>query len=481
VRYCNVIPCPLGINGETQLPWVQVCVFVKNRAYSIISGLRIYHYGDDPDKFYDKMVSDGGHEIDRTVISRRQEGDYVITTYRFNRWVYSDRIYLVWWNESRNVNCKIAEIELLKPPLVPTVTADFWYRKHLQKPQNIERLYDGLWTTQVQTISYSKPLKSFLYAVFEFKNYIDKNNKEYSGQPIDAIDITGGWYIPSGAVGARKYETKARYTIKYNTDGSNIYFPISAETTNFELSSGETKSFEREVLGEDFVAKRLALYVEDIEPIEDLGLTKWVISLVEFACYRNIYLVGETKLIPTTKLTQATNYGDTTIYVKDTGAFPSAGTAYLDDTLFTYTGKTATSFTGCSGIVEKSVNTRVSQYLEEKTNPLHPRYGWIYDPDHLLVKVGDRVYKDTEINKYLNTEQIIKDYSKMFLRELSNNISKANVTVVARPDAVIGDSVLVSDTVNLGEDKIYFVEGIDTSTEGGTNFKLSRYADYVYL
>lgn len=54
-------------------------------------------------------------------------------------------------------------------------------------------------------------------------------------------------------------------------------------------------------------------------------------------------------------LTAATTSGDTTVNVKDTTDFASSGTAIIIDPAndrdsFTYTGKTATTLTGCSGV-----------------------------------------------------------------------------------------------------------------------------------
>lgn len=50
----------------------------------------------------------------------------------------------------------------------------------------------------------------------------------------------------------------------------------------------------------------------------------------------------------TTYLTSAALSGDTTLTVNDTTYFPSAGTLYIDNELISYTGKTSTTFTGCT-------------------------------------------------------------------------------------------------------------------------------------
>lgn len=49
-----------------------------------------------------------------------------------------------------------------------------------------------------------------------------------------------------------------------------------------------------------------------------------------------------------TFLTADPGVGGTTLNVNDTTYFPSAGTVYIDNELIRYTGKTATSFTGCT-------------------------------------------------------------------------------------------------------------------------------------
>jgi hypothetical protein len=47
-------------------------------------------------------------------------------------------------------------------------------------------------------------------------------------------------------------------------------------------------------------------------------------------------------------LTVAALAGDTTLTVNDTTYYPTAGTLYIDNELISYTGKTATTFTGCT-------------------------------------------------------------------------------------------------------------------------------------
>jgi len=55
-----------------------------------------------------------------------------------------------------------------------------------------------------------------------------------------------------------------------------------------------------------------------------------------------------------TTLSNDTADDDVTVTVASTAAFPASGVAILEDTPFSYTGKTSTTFTGCVGVVEKT-------------------------------------------------------------------------------------------------------------------------------
>lgn len=55
--------------------------------------------------------------------------------------------------------------------------------------------------------------------------------------------------------------------------------------------------------------------------------------------------------IPWTSLSTATAIGDTTIYVGDTTNYWTTWALFIAGNIVTYTGKTATSFTGCSGVL----------------------------------------------------------------------------------------------------------------------------------
>lgn len=73
-------------------------------------------------------------------------------------------------------------------------------------------------------------------------------------------------------------------------------------------------------------------------------------------------LTARTMQTKGSQLTQATNAGDSTIYVADTTDFPSSGVGWISDTTvdeFTYTGKTGTTLTGCSGVLTHSAGLPV--------------------------------------------------------------------------------------------------------------------------
>ena len=168
-------------------------------------------------------------------------------------------------------------------------------------------------------------------------------------------------------------------------------------------------------------------------------------------------LEEESKLIPTTKLTQATLDDDATIYAEDTTSFPDSGTAFISAEEFTYTGKTTASFTGCTGVKASLIDARISEYLENDND--------IYDPDYLLQKLGDKLYKDTTISTYLNTTAKLKNRVKTTNIELYKNHTKVNVPAVARPDALIGDTVKITDIEN-NIIRNYFIESFSKSLAG---------------
>ena len=63
-------------------------------------------------------------------------------------------------------------------------------------------------------------------------------------------------------------------------------------------------------------------------------------------------------LIKNTRLTADVLLGATTVDVDSTAQFDASGTFYLNSAIVTYTAKTATSFTGCTGVIASGDNSR---------------------------------------------------------------------------------------------------------------------------
>lgn len=76
-----------------------------------------------------------------------------------------------------------------------------------------------------------------------------------------------------------------------------------------------------------------------------------------------------------TRLTDVADYNDATLLVQSTAAFPASGSLYLGKELVTYSGKTATSFTGCTrGVCGLAYTHRPGTSGQTVTNA--PRY-WL--------------------------------------------------------------------------------------------------------
>lgn len=89
----------------------------------------------------------------------------------------------------------------------------------------------------------------------------------------------------------------------------------------------------------------------DTPVYEYFDATVYFISDVDVAKEFNLYIQ--------TRLTADVDDDDTTVYVDDTTAFPNGGNFYLNSQIVAYTGKTATSFTGCTGVVASGDNSLV--------------------------------------------------------------------------------------------------------------------------
>jgi hypothetical protein len=206
----------------------------------------------------------------------------------------------------------------------------------------------------------------------------------------------------------------------------------------------------------------------------DLGC--YALSLVEIAAYQDVVLRGECKLVPTTELTSAYTGGGASMLVKNTSAFPSgAGFAYLNSgsglstSTFWYSGKTSTSFTGvtgASGMGTYAIGNKVYDYIETDTS--------LYDSDYLLEKLGDIVYKNTNVNEYLVNQEKVDARAKDYLEEFMKEHTLLDIDLIYAPYLQVGQTVNLVDTYNRIDNIKYFIERKST-TNNGTSLTIARY------
>jgi hypothetical protein len=101
--------------------------------------------------------------------------------------------------------------------------------------------------------------------------------------------------------------------------------------------------------------------------ISDLAVTSAKISSLDAGkittgTLRGIYLYGNAIMTKGSYLSSTCAGGATTLNIGDTSDFPASGTAYFIDSsndrdTFTYTGKTDTTLTGCSGVLAHTVSS----------------------------------------------------------------------------------------------------------------------------
>lgn len=355
----------------------------------------------------------------------------------------------------------------IKKSLIPerekaSVSGTYVYYATTTPVGGIESIIDGKWNTQVQTEFFGSPPSGYHYSTIDMQEV----------KTIQAIDIIGGFYKPDQY---RKFDVGMNLTLQYSTDGSN-YYEIGDKTHNFKLSGGSSISFEEEELGTSFQARYLKIILEDVEKLS-YGDGVWVVAISELAAYDDIIVKAEVTLISTTVLTQNVTASDTTIHVSSTAGFtePESAeehTAYMDkDTnkSFTYTGITATTFTGCtveSGI-SSIIDDYVTQTLETDTT--------LYDHLYLLPHLGDRLYKEIRINdENLYTQTQMDDISKSFLEEFVKEHTKLQTDIVFAPYIKVGSTIALTDNYNNISNVRYFVESV--SNKGGFyNLVLARY------
>jgi len=323
-----------------------------------------------------------------------------------------------------------------------TITADFEYATALAPIYSGRNMFDGRWDTQSHVVFYSKPPAGYAFAEIDL-------GQAYT---IQAIDIIHGFFKPDEK---RSFDINNKYSLEYSTNGIN-YYPICKEATNFSLSGGASISFERDKIGDDFSVRYFKLIVNDMEKI-DYKNGCWVVAFTEFAAFKEVILKGEATLISTTHLSSAYTSG-TTLNVDSTVGFSASGTAYLEDeTAFTYTSTTSTAFLGCSGLVAAAIDSRVSSSLETSTT--------VYDEFSLLPNIGDKVFKESALNDFLDTTTRVEKRAKDFLVEFNKDHSKATISSTYAPHVRVGQTIKIVDSTN-HISRNYFVESIRGSDNG---------------
>ena len=356
-----------------------------------------------------------------------------------------------------NIRFKIHK-SILPNPTVVTVHATFEYWAVFIPIHDVAAIKDGRWDTQAQMEFYSEPPSGYNLAIIDL-------GATYT---IQAVDITAGFFIPDGETIERRIDSNNRLSLQYSLNGTD-YYEIASELNNFALDSGEAKSFEESDLGIGFEARYFKLISESASKIEFKNGV-WVVAISEFAVYGDLVLKSEIQLIPTTYLsnTVVPESGTFTIDVDSTSGFDSSGDAYIRNIFysfdgFSYTGITATSFTGCSGLSDAhAIDDMLVQEMEADDT--------VYDVDGLLPKLGDRIFKENVVNSNQLYNQSSLDWvGKAWLQEFIKNHNKKTINIIYSPHLIIGDTVYLED-----EGLNYFIEAI-SENNGRSQLILARY------
>lgn len=385
------------------------------------------------------------------------------------------------------VKFKISK-SLIRSTAETAVKATFEYLSVITPFKDIASVIDGRWDTQVQTEFFSEPPIGYNYAILDLG----------TTKSLQALDIVAGFYKPDSV---RKFDIQFNATIQYSLNGTD-YYDVSDKTNNFQLSGGESKSFEEEDLGVGFKARYLKLVLENVDKIEysseqvevaddnkqyfiKQGLittttpngTKivtrsgiYVVAITEISAYDNIIIKSESELIPYTTLataisiTSGTASGtySTTVTVASTEGFASSGVAYIIDAdntydAFTYTAITTTKFTGVTGLQEShSIGVDVVQEIASGSNR--------YDYNTVRPKLGDRIFKLNKIDdNLLFTQSQLDNLAAAYMEEFLKNHTKSQIDIAYSPHLEIGQTLrIVSAHANI--DRNYFIESISNNS-----------------
>jgi len=338
------------------------------------------------------------------------------------------------------------------------VAASFPYHTKIETdPEKFVRLIDGFYGTACQTEWQSKPINGLPYFTLELGD---------TPQSLDAIDIVSGFYYPSGAAGGgRKFDFSNTYSVVYSNDGINFSY-ICDELTKFSLDSGQSLQVDSGI-EEEFSARYLRLIMEDVGKVEYMS-GRWVVSIVEFSVWKNLQLVGEAKLLAQDDGGYCTVSGNVATDTTKTWTVDLKKGKYFVDSLgntFTIVSNTATTIS-----LDGDPYTGKYAIFDRKKTDIE-----LYDMNDLLDKAGDKLYKITEINKYLNSQEKITERAKLLLAENVKNHTKLEATLFDG-DFEVGETVTLTDpwTKNIKSPDNLFIEAISAS-DRGTSLTLAQY------
>ena len=299
-------------------------------------------------------------------------------------------------------------------------------------------------------------------------SYTGKTNDTFTGVTgLSETHDIGYEYVTDPETGAshRRYRRVLILSERFSN--------ISQEASNIRIKSGDAITLDKSQIGEQLQCRMIRAVVDHIEPVEYARRTiAYPVSIASFNVYEDVEFESNAKLSPTTALSTGFSTPPSTLQVKDTSLFPASGTAYLSSDKFTYTGKTATSFTGVSGLTEGHfTGAYVTQEDVWNENSLFVR-----DPINLLKEVSDKVYKERGVQQKLITQEDLNKRAKNLLAEFYKNHNKVRIDNVFTPYAYVGQTVKLADkyTDQFEIDRNYFIESI-MCNNGNYSMELAYY------
>jgi hypothetical protein len=168
------------------------------------------------------------------------------------------------------------------------VRATFKYREFVEPYDGLGRMTDGDWDTQFQLAFKENPVPGSILAVIDL-------GADYT---IDTIDLMMGYY-KMGALDEIQVPYTATLTIETRADAGE-FDVVAPEMTGFEVSAGDTKSFERTELKDGQVMRYIRIKIESLEHVaagDPPGI--WPIAIVALAAYSDAVIKGEATLVST--------------------------------------------------------------------------------------------------------------------------------------------------------------------------------------